>query len=537
MLNFQCALPLESYTWRNALLWGNFKEHCDASKKGKILDRVIHALIAAVEFLPIVGQIASIFEKVILTGFETPQQHEQIEQQRQIKQHVSPLDDDVQKIAAAKKIQRTWRGYIKKVRTKTHELPPTLVQEAIPYIHPSAEAQKKLTRAPDGKTPVHFIKDIPVIIKCTRGDAQALSRIRGMWKARSICRIYHYEHLVIPRVAIRERNLLESRLLITSTHTKRQIGLYVENRDLFTKAVKEFAEFLCRSDFDDLLSGKGSYIENFGTPRFDNLPLYIEDGVGKIGLIDLEGFSPLQNPVSKEVYEQAILTTLAFFPLHFDEIFETVARLHPPIRDIRDHLKNNWQEFVTDKKHWINAVYRTHADFLQRNKVTIANPSKIVPCTESGIERIKQDVEKFLQDRNGDQIFSYFLGMLGTNPVETINDFTEKALPHIISLISEFLAHEIQRNINRFGGPISSLTDLAYVRTIEIDTGSSEKKTCVDKIHSHLTMFLLNREKRLELGRSLFNEILSCLATEHGAEGGIVYYNPSFGVPQACIFC
>ncbi len=70
------ALNSADYTWKNALLWGYFSEHCKKVAEGNLKDRVVHALIAVVELLPIVGQIASIFEKIITANIDpTPHSH------------------------------------------------------------------------------------------------------------------------------------------------------------------------------------------------------------------------------------------------------------------------------------------------------------------------------------------------------------------------------------------------------------------------------------------------------------------------------
>lgn len=73
MTEFNYALPNESYTWRNALLWGNFSGHCELACKGTLGAYIVHIIIAALEFLPIIGQIASIFEKIIVTNCRTTQ--------------------------------------------------------------------------------------------------------------------------------------------------------------------------------------------------------------------------------------------------------------------------------------------------------------------------------------------------------------------------------------------------------------------------------------------------------------------------------
>lgn len=65
------ALNRNDYTWSNALCWGNCTKHLDLAKD-ELSDnttRFIHGMIFVVELLPIIGQIASIFEKLIVGCF------------------------------------------------------------------------------------------------------------------------------------------------------------------------------------------------------------------------------------------------------------------------------------------------------------------------------------------------------------------------------------------------------------------------------------------------------------------------------------
>jgi hypothetical protein len=62
------ALNKNDYTWSNALCWGNCFNHLEKAKD-ELSDnstRFIHGVIFAVELLPIIGQIASLFEKLIV---------------------------------------------------------------------------------------------------------------------------------------------------------------------------------------------------------------------------------------------------------------------------------------------------------------------------------------------------------------------------------------------------------------------------------------------------------------------------------------
>jgi len=66
MPTLRYALNRNDYTWKNALFWGNFIGHCKKIKEGRLGNRLIHLLIAAAELLPIVSQIASIAETILV---------------------------------------------------------------------------------------------------------------------------------------------------------------------------------------------------------------------------------------------------------------------------------------------------------------------------------------------------------------------------------------------------------------------------------------------------------------------------------------
>ncbi len=71
-LNF--ALDAQKYTVCRALLWGNCAGHFKKAFGSEALSgghRFVHLLIAALELIPIVGQVASLFETAIIRGLTT----------------------------------------------------------------------------------------------------------------------------------------------------------------------------------------------------------------------------------------------------------------------------------------------------------------------------------------------------------------------------------------------------------------------------------------------------------------------------------
>ena len=69
MTDFNYALDIDRYSWTNAAFWGNCIAHYKKAHEARGCERFVHLLIAAIELLPIISQIASIFEKLIVTGY------------------------------------------------------------------------------------------------------------------------------------------------------------------------------------------------------------------------------------------------------------------------------------------------------------------------------------------------------------------------------------------------------------------------------------------------------------------------------------
>lgn len=68
-MDFNYALARDDYSLKNVLLWGNCILHCKKAGEGDWCGRIVHLLIAGVEIIPVIGQIASLFEMIIVTRF------------------------------------------------------------------------------------------------------------------------------------------------------------------------------------------------------------------------------------------------------------------------------------------------------------------------------------------------------------------------------------------------------------------------------------------------------------------------------------
>lgn len=73
MTEFNYRLEFADYTVANALLWGNcaghFQKACEGEWEGHKVEKIVHGVIAVVQFLPVISQIASLIELLVITCF------------------------------------------------------------------------------------------------------------------------------------------------------------------------------------------------------------------------------------------------------------------------------------------------------------------------------------------------------------------------------------------------------------------------------------------------------------------------------------
>lgn len=127
-MRFNYALNYEAYSCRNALLWGNCCKHFQNVKKGRLGHRFIHLLIGIVEFLPIISQISSIFEMMIVKRFgDRPTTHTSTSAQNKEKEEKESFEtfktELLRQLPAYKKLQGEHptyrRGPLELVTSKT----------------------------------------------------------------------------------------------------------------------------------------------------------------------------------------------------------------------------------------------------------------------------------------------------------------------------------------------------------------------------------------------------------------------------------
>ncbi|MGR3951947.1 MAG: hypothetical protein QRY74_03430 [Chlamydia sp.] len=402
-----------------------------------------------------------------------------------------------------------------------------LFQEALPYIDGTLSIEK-LPKAKNGYSRVYYGSSI-VFKKCE--NKRGYNRLKKMYEASRLCTLYNYTHLTIPKAFLHEDFIIEEFLPIGSQRVKEQIGLYIENYRLFDSAIREFTDLLCQSTFYDFIydDHKNPYISVPGCktlPRYDNIPLYIENGVGKIGLIDLEDF--YSKPDTKNrLYN--IDTTLAIFPCHFDLIIETAKRYIPNInREFKkEDLLSSFQTIYKDHKEYIEKKY------LQERNISLESllqsPEKFVSIECSEIRKkmlLKEIGKKSSEQRTCRELHEFYKDVGG------IEGAVESILPSVIGEIEDFMRNSLYRNRQFYLQGIASYNQLLEVMTIRVEKSNRQGYKKIRGGIGKSLEAILNRP----VPSSIPTIILETVLTEFANGGEVAYCNVS-NVDYFYIFC
>lgn len=204
-----------------------------------------------------------------------------------------------------------------------------------------------LARAFGGKTPVWLPVDHPGIIIKASGyfDRTNEKRAVQMHSFKEVLRGLGIQNIVVPQCHVSGKYQIESRLPI-NTHDFHNIRLYIENQKAFDDVIKELVKVASRYWFTDLITTSNNQLAHLDggdgrLVRYDNFPLYIENGVGKVGLVDLEAMK------AKYFLLDPLLFLLgkmheSFKGLRYLEPIESLVRMFPYHRDLicSEALKN-----------------------------------------------------------------------------------------------------------------------------------------------------------------------------------------------------
>ncbi len=548
-MEFGCSLKLEEYTWENALCWGNCQAHYKRAAEGELCGRTVHFLIAAVELIPILGQIASIIEKILITGCHDPSSEvpEVVKKAKPRKKSKGNKTDPMlgAKNRAATKIQAVYRGFIarKKLREelrvknhaaariraiyRRHAVRKKLRNDAALVLQAACRgfigredakwaglssygtesltnARKTISnnsqihsypRAQGGNTAVFLPKDNPKVVLKASGGKSA-SRLKQINLARTVCKEHHLRHLVVPKAVHYGQFLIEKRLPIGVPGSKEQISLYCENREKFSRAVEEFAELSFRSIIIDITDVNTIYQTLSEAPlgRYDNIPFYIENDEGFIGLIDIEGFAT-DNSI-KYIHHKC-RTLVYLFPHHLDAILQVANRFDPNCESFRGDLQKIQEATIKTFK----LIYDDHLAFVLEKGITFANPTEMPPIASEQMALITaRSVAMFRNMHTGFSDLAseeYFRisrehptlllqeGCLGDNPDTTVQLFTRQ-LPHIVDAFHALLSTHLIEQLENSQDPITSYSQLLSLRSISLTTTSRSFQTFTQFMYDKL---------------------------------------------------
>lgn len=406
------------------------------------------------------------------------------------------------------------------------EIPNDILIQAKDCIDSSAYV--KLREAKNGRSQVFLHNDF--VLKrdrtCSSLAEKNQSRLEVTKKIRKFCTANSYNHLIVPRVGLYGAFIVEDRIPISSCYIRGYMSLYLENYEKFTEAVREFTELLCQTEGWDLTGGRDPYPTFPGKPpgRYDNIPLYLDNEKGFIGLIDLEGVGLIREPLKNEECNLLGVAKLAIylFPYHFEEIMGVLQKRSPNIKNHQDRL-----EVIRNQSlETFDIMVKNHADFIKRKQITLDNPIKFDRLTKER-ERQLQDVflKKLIEwNENGHEEFmGPFEGCLGEDPQKTLSEFSQKVFPAALEGVYKIIEGSLARKIEEKG--ISCFWELLELRALKISYDGGEK--FADSIRSKLNIFSFQGRGDRWHDDDMIKALLDAFLTEMQVGGEIACYKDS----------
>lgn len=200
-----------------------------------------------------------------------------------------------------------------------------------------------------------------------------------------ILRLQKSSHLTIPKGVCCNNFLIESRLPI-QTNKFFNMDLYINHRELFDSAVREMVRMFSQVVLLDLISEDSidPMTQIVGdTVRYDNLPLYIEQGKGKIGLIDLEQLYVFGGGTS---HNRRMANLARIFPYHASLIIEEAQKL-----ELNIDLEWIRQE-VEKGTRFLDWAYNNHLEWLNQQRITPDTYAKRFNLSTERREEMKMKV-------------------------------------------------------------------------------------------------------------------------------------------------
>lgn len=276
---------------------------------------------------------------------------------------------------------------LKREELERHKVDWAICKDLRIYICPD-ETPKEIENFPkasNGKSKVYFPNEA-LVIK-TDSWLSPEERSEKTISVRMKCENSGYRTVVVPKVRHIGKFVIEERLPIQHFKFKEQVALYMENPAAFTTCVQEFMDFMSTSNLIDATTGffcDSSYddLSPAIEPRYDNFALYIENGIGKMGLIDVEHWEP----ASKTCMKTAALNAITFFPLHLDTILAIVPEYEEALIQRRDSILKKYE-----------ILYKEHKVHVERKGLTPECYNK-VEISEESLEKVLQNLSSLLEN-------------------------------------------------------------------------------------------------------------------------------------------
>jgi len=346
----------------------------------------------------------------------------------------------------------------------------------------------KLTALPkfySGGTNVYLQENLSIVFKKCRDHDSARLRFETTQRTLKLFKQHDYKNLTIPRSMLYENFIIAAYIPITMKGIVQQIALYMESPELFTKPVKEFTRLYLKEELIDILGEEQNnpFMNLSLTPigRFDNVSLYIEKGIGKIGLVDSGIFKRGSTTQTTDWFSKC-RALLCLFPQHLDDILDEVKEFDLNFDSNIVKCRNELNDTRDNALTFFKLIYNKHFDFIKKNEITFENPLDMRPINSvknkenqekmqglilfelrKKIERIKgqgflnNECENDLIDE-GEITRSDFAGWVTKRSDEVLANF-EKSFPEILDLTIDFCS-KLLKEYNHF---VTNLTKKAAI--------------------------------------------------------------------------
>jgi len=311
----------------------------------------------------------------------------------------------------------------------------------------------------------YFPKNIQVVIK----DQNSLELVEKMEQARRLCHVNGYSHLAIAQSSLYKEYILQSLLPIPPHNDKLQIGLYLEHREVFSDAIREFTGFLCQAKLEDLdnrfAHTNYNSLSKGLVPRFDNAVLYLEKSdaglKGKIALADLDYFESIKEGTD---LSHQVKTAILLFPHHFEEILEEARKFYPKIDEQRTSLEKVRDQVLDFHEN----IYGCHLKFIHTHEITPSEPAAPLQITQEKKSELIKNLTKFLNQVRKANFYSNTRQIILSSWYLPSSKY-EKALQKMVDEIEAFISESLRKKHSNLHLPIETTEQLVAFRTLILD--------------------------------------------------------------------